>query len=224
MIKKIIFSSLLILFSVGFLGSTTTLAMVMGPQFTDPAYPGLAQIQVPNVNLVTGTITAFAVPAGGLCLGQQENFTVTAINTSTILTNLTISLDNFTALPGTGIYAQKGGDKTIGTSGDLANITTISMWVDASNGQHTTPQAGDYILNYGTSPTILDGAVGTLTPFSANVIYQNPGNVRWNIGPMKTASNQFLIHYILGLPSNAGNGIEGESGFLGSSMLLHSLP
>ncbi len=137
---------------------------------------------------------------------------------------LNVSLDNFTDAVGTGIFTQKGGDQTIHTQNDITNITTIGMWIDTSTGgSHTSPQSGDYVLNYNNSTAtatkvLQPTAVGT---FLVNFI--NPNGIFWDKNQILIANNVYYnIHYIFGIAANAGNGTQGELGILGTSLTSHN--
>ena len=118
-----------------------------------------------NQNTISNTViaTSTAIPLlsikptipincyAGAILGQNAEFVVNVTNTGGT-GYLNVSLDNFTDAVGTGIFTQKGGDQTIHTQNDITNITTIGMWIDTSEGgSHTSPQSGDYVLNYNNS-------------------------------------------------------------------------
>ena len=146
MIKKIIISSLFILLAVGVLGFTTTLAAAA--PFNDTEYPGQTSYYAANINLTVGTPINVTIPIVDLTPGRYDDFKVTATNTSTVPSSLIVTLNNSTAIVGTGIYAQKHGDSVIGTSGDLANITNIAVWVDTSSGQvDPVPSSNDFVMN-----------------------------------------------------------------------------
>ena len=190
-----------------------------------------------NNNTISNTVTetSIAVPllmlkptipincyAGGLIPGQNAEFVVNVTNTGGA-GYLNVSLDNFTDAAGTGIFTQKGSDKTINTQNDITNITTIGIWIDTSaGGSHTSPQSGDYVLNYNNSTATATKVLNPTAVGSFLVNYINPNGIFWNNNQIQIASNVYYnIHYIFGIAANAVNGIQGELGVLGTSLTSH---
>jgi len=226
MIKKVIISNLFILLAVGVLGFTTTLAAAAS--FNDTEYPGLTSYYAANINLTVGTPINVTIPIVDLTPGRYDDFMVTATNTSTVPSSLIVTLNNSTAIIGTGIHTQKHGDSIIGTSGDLANITNIAVWVDTSIGQSDlVPSLSDFVMLY--NGTWLPGA-GILPLSSSFALSLIAGGVPLTSQPLNmTNSINYTIHYIVSLPSNltgsqvaAGTSVQGEQGSIGNTLALQN--
>jgi len=223
MIKKVIISSLFILLAVGVLGFTTTLATAA--PFNDTEYPGQTSYYAANINLTVGTPINMTFPIVDLTPGRYDDFVVTATNTSTVPSSLIVTLNNSTAIIGTGIHQQKHGDSVIGTPGDLANITNIAVWVDTSIGQdHPVPLSSDSVMNYTGfwSPGIGSLPVG----FALNSI---PSGLPLTSQSLTMAnSTNYTIHYIVSLPTltgsevAAGTSVQGEQGSIGNTLALQN--
>ena len=221
MIKKIIISSLFVLLAVGVLGFTTTLAAA--DPFNDTEYPGQTLYNAANINLTVDTPVNVTIPIVDLTPLRYDDFKVTAINTSTVPSSLIVTLNNSTAVAGTGIYAQHHGDSVIGTSGDLANITNIAIWVDTSIGQiDLLPTIYDFVMS---NTGVWSAGSGTLpSGFALNSITlplpSNPLNMN--------NSTQYTIHYIVSLPNltgsqvAAGTSVQGEQGSIGNILTLQN--
>lgn len=223
MIKKIIISSLFILLTIGILGVTTTLAAAA--PFTDTEYPGQTLYNAANINLTVGTPINITIPIVDLTPGRYDDFMVTATNTSTVPSSLIVTLNNSTAVAGTGIYAQHHGDSVIGTPGDLANITYVAVWVDTSSGQNDlVPSPTDFVMDdtgawsSGTNSLPLGFALDTI-----------PGALPLSSSPLTMADKaQYTIHYIVNLPIltgsqvAAGTSVQGEQGSIGNTLTLQN--
>ncbi len=225
MIKKVIISSLFILLAVGVLGFTTTLATAA--PFNDTEYPGQTSYYAANINLTVGTPINVTLPIVDLTPGRYDDFKVTATNTSTVPSSLIVTLNNSTAIIGTGIYTQKHGDSVIGSSGDLANITNIAVWVDTSSGQvDPVPSSYDYVMNFNSSWS----AGANILPLSSSF----PLSSIVSEGPLTsqplnmTNSTNYTIHYIVSLPNltgsqvTAGTSVQGEQGSIGNILALQN--
>jgi hypothetical protein len=224
MIKKIIISNLFILLAVGILGFTTTLAAAA--PFNDTESPGPTSYYAANINLTVGTPINVTLPIVDITPGKYDDFKVTATNTSTVPSSLIVTLNNSTATVGTGIYQQKHGDSVIGTSGDLANITNITVWVDTSIEQvNSVPSPSDSVMS--NTGVWSAGADSLPEGFALNSI---PVGLPLASNPLNmTGSTQYTIHYIVGLPSTltgsqvaAGTSIQGEQGSIGNILALQN--
>jgi hypothetical protein len=216
MIKKVVLSSISVMFLVGILGFTPTLAAAAKGDWLDTHTADPLIINAGGIELgLTSTVVNITLPM--MIPGQAVDWVVTATNTSNVPAYLNLSIDGINV-----IQTFDVSHGIVGSPNDLGNITTLSVWIDpsASQTEDVSNITGDALV------LLPDGSMSTYgqsglpaIPISTIKTFQTLNIKNIDIGKM-TSPNAFKVHYIFSLPDGASTDAEGQTLTIATSLGL----
>jgi len=217
--KNILVSGLSIMFLVGLIGFTTSLAAAdPWPSVSESPSGQPIELDTGGAGIAVGNLQYNVNMPVYLSPGDSilANATVTNTVPEKDVEGIIVLLNNATSYYTNGTMVP-----TESQAGDIATQTTALVWVDTHGGTETAPTSGDFVLNATTG----------MQGYSTWVQNNSPLLQLFDTGPNPShgittgtdtmylpASTTYVVHYILTLSPSAGTAAEGQMLKVGTSI------